>query len=221
MLLIIAAVIKSLLILTGIAQLAFPAFTKGQEATDNAGGLAASISYAALTLLSFVVFVITAVVFLMWLHRVCSNLPAFGHWKSGGYSPGWAVGSFFVPLGNLAMPYQAVKEIWQKSRPANSQSFSFSSSPPGFFPAWWGFWLTSNFALNIHFRMSKAEFRDARIIIGIIASALSITAAAFAIEVIKEIVRRQEETIAHVRPNEQFPVPPPPPIFDAAAGPTV
>jgi len=62
--------------------------------------------------------------------------------------------------------------------------------------------------------MNQAEFRDAKVITGIIASALSIAAAAFAIQVIKEIVQRQEETIEHVRPDEQFPPPPPPPIFD-------
>jgi len=128
-------VCSALLILAEVAQLGFPEFAAGQAFDDNPGGLAALLLYLAFTILRGVIFIITTVGFLMWLHRSSSNLPAFGYWKSQGYSPAWAVGSFFVPIANLFMPYKALKEIWQKSRPANSQSFSFSSSPPGFFPA--------------------------------------------------------------------------------------
>jgi hypothetical protein len=148
------ALISGLLVVVEVAQLAFPAFTEGQQLEDNPGGLASLFLYLALTLLGVAVFIATAILFLMWLHRCSTNLPAFGHWKSQGYSPAWTVGSFFVPIANLFVPYQATKEIWQKSLPANSDLFSFSTSPPGFFAAWWGFWLTSNFATNIHFRMS-------------------------------------------------------------------
>jgi len=215
-LLVIGAACSALIILAEIGQLLFPEFSEGQELTDNPGGFVALFSYGALTILGAVIFVLTVIAFLMWLHRSSSNLPEFGYWKSQGYSPGWAVGSFFVPIANLFMPYQAMKEIWKKSRPANSESLSFSNSPPGFFPAWWAFWLTSNFATNIHFRMSGAQApREAAIIVGIVSEVLSIAAAGFAIEVIKEIDRRQEETIRHISPAGHFPAPPPPPVFDA------
>ena len=208
------ALISGLLIVVEIAQLAFPAFTEGQELEDNPGGLASLFLYLALTFLGVAVFLATAIVFLMWLHRCSTNLPAFGHWKSAGYSPAWTVGSFFVPIANLFVPYQATKEIWQKSLPANSDMFSFSSSPPGFFPAWWGCWLVSNFATNIHFRMTGTqELRDAGIIVGIVSEVLSIAAAIFAIQVIREIGHRQEEAIREMGQVEQFPAPPPPPVF--------
>lgn len=216
-LLIAGAVISGLLIVAEIIQLAFPEFSEGQQVSDNAGGLLGLVLYSLLTILGALVFVATVIVFLMWLHRVSSNLPAFGYWRSQGYSPAWAIGSFFVPFVNLAVPYQAIKDIWQKSRPASSEPFSFSHSPPGFFPAWWGFWLASNFATNAHFRMSgNPGFRDAALIAGIISEMLSIPAAVFAIQVVRDIVKRQEQAIAHMRPNEQFPVPPPPPTFEQA-----
>ena len=211
--LIVGAVISALIVFAEIAQLAFPEFTNGQEGADNPGGMAALLSYSLLTLLRLGVFFITAIVFLMWLHRCSSNLKVFGYLRPV-YSPGWAVGSFFVPFANLVMPYQGVKEVWQKSRPANSESFSFSNSPPGFFPAWWAFWLAANVTTNIHFRMmGNQRARDVAIIVGIVSEVLSIAAAAFAVLVIKDIDRRQTETIQHMRP-EEFPVPPPPPVFD-------
>ncbi|MFC1995866.1 DUF4328 domain-containing protein [Chloroflexota bacterium] len=48
----------------------------------------------------FILFVITAVLFYMWIHRAHRNLPSLG--VSGlKYSPGWAVGGFFIPILNL------------------------------------------------------------------------------------------------------------------------
>ena len=129
-LLVIGAVCSALIILAEICQILFPEFTSGQELTDNPGGFAALTAYAGLTLLGFVIFVVTVIAFLIWLHRSSTNLTAFGYWKSQGYSPAWAVGSFFLPIVNLFVPYQATKEIWQKSKPSNSQSFSFSLRLP-------------------------------------------------------------------------------------------
>lgn len=221
-LLIAGAVISGLLIITEIIQMAFPEFAEGQRLADNTGGLIGLFLYSALTLLGLVVYLATIVVFLIWLHRVSSNQYAFGYWKSQGYSPAWAIGSFFVPFVNLVVPYQAIKDIWQKSRPAVSDSFSFDKSPPGFFPAWWGFWLASNFGTNAHFRMSQNPgFRDGALIMGIISEMLSIAAAAFAIQVINDIVKRQEQTIEHVKPNQQFPVPPLPPKFEPTGEQTI
>lgn len=210
----IGAGCSALIILAELGQILFPEFSAGQELADNPGGFAALLLYAGLTILGLVVFIATAIFFLMWLHRSSSNLTAFGYWKSQGYSPAWTVGSFFVPIVNLFVPYQTTKYVWQNSRPANSEPFSFPTSPPGFFPAWWGFWLASNFATNIHFRMSGEEIpRTATAMVGILSELLSIAAAGLAIEVIKEIDRRQEETIKHVLPAGHLPVPPPPPVF--------
>jgi uncharacterized protein DUF4328 len=217
-LLIAGAVVSALLILAELAQLLFSPYAEGEALETNPGGFAALFSYLALTFVGFLVFVATVVVFLMWVHRSSRNLASFG-WRSQGHSPSWAVGSYFVPIANLFMPYQAMKEIWLKSRPARSQPFSFSNSPPGILPAWWAFWLTSNFATNIHFRLSGGEVRELAIIFGILSELLSIAAAAFAIQVIKEITRRQEETILHVS-EEQFPMPPPPPVFQPSVAPT-
>ena len=56
------------------------------------------------------------IVFCMWTHRVARNLPALGGWGLK-YTPGWAVGWFFIPLANLVMPYFVAAEIWRESDP--------------------------------------------------------------------------------------------------------
>src|SRR5262249_44746752 len=54
----------------------------------------------------------TAVVFLMWLYRAYANLESFGVKDLENY-PGWAVGSFFVPVFNLGGPLVIVQELWR------------------------------------------------------------------------------------------------------------
>ena len=53
--------------------------------------------------------------FCLFMPRANRNARAFG--SSMSISPGWAAGWFFVPIANLWMPYQAMKEIWQGSDP--------------------------------------------------------------------------------------------------------
>ena len=55
----------------------------------------------------------TIVCWLMWQHRVTSNI-----WARGmriGTSPGWAVGWWFVPVANLFMPAIAVQNVYRAS----------------------------------------------------------------------------------------------------------
>jgi len=46
-----------------------------------------------------------AVTFLVWFHRVDKNLSALGG-RDLKYTPGWAMGGFFVPFLNLVRPSQ-------------------------------------------------------------------------------------------------------------------
>lgn len=52
-----------------------------------------------------------AIVFCIWLHRTLSN--ARDRYPMAGISPGWAVGSFFVPVAHLVLPYFQVRKGWR------------------------------------------------------------------------------------------------------------
>ena len=187
----------------------------GDGFEDNPVTLALGLLTLVLGIVQFVVYVTTVVVFLMWLYRVHENLAAFGVPRNQmQYSSAWAVGSFFIPFANLVIPYRAIKEVWQKSVPNYATMFS-AVSPPGFFAAWWGFWITGNIADNIYLRLSwrEAASTDVIEVIGVIGGVLGIVAALLAVKVVREIQRQQVESSRLIQARPSFEAPPAPPQF--------
>jgi hypothetical protein len=66
-------------------------------------------------LVAWLTFVAGAIAIPMWCHRAYRNLPALGAGVVR-FSPGWAAGSWFVPVLNLFRPYQVLRELWVQSR---------------------------------------------------------------------------------------------------------
>ena len=170
-------------------------------------------------LATFLVCGALVVAFLVWLYRAVRNVPALGNPKSGvEYSPGWAVGSFFVPFVNLVVPYRAVREVWEKSDPAVRTGDDFMFAQPSSAPlvlGWWLAWIASNVLSNIAWRLHDDVMSPGtlRFVAGVhITSHLSgIVAAALAIPVVRGIDRRQTERARHVTNVSHMP--PPPPVF--------
>ena len=220
-LLIAGAAAAGISLLAEALSLAFPPLTKDQEVGENMMGAGLALIIFLLGVLELIIYVTTVVFFLMWLYRSYNNLRAFNSRIPLDHSPGWAVGSFFVPFVNLAVPYRAVREVWQKSWPAE-ETLLYAPSPPATFPVWWTFWLLSSFAGNISMRLSFNENvpENAATIASIVASGLSIVAAAFAYLVVDAIDKRQEETSRKVNLEKPSGPPPPisfPPLSDAVA----
>lgn len=94
------------------------------------------------------------VLFCIWIYRANYNARQLGAAEMK-FTPGWAVGWYFIPILNLWKPYQAMKEIWKASaNPAHWQD-----EPRGsILPLWWTFFLISNWVSNLSFRLSlRAE----------------------------------------------------------------
>lgn len=86
------------------------------------------------------------VLLLVWLHRAYRNLHALGA-RQLSDSPGWAVGSFFIPLLNWYLPYRIVADIWIESDPrpsAPEQAGRRRARRALFVLIWWGAWLAAN-----------------------------------------------------------------------------
>lgn len=95
----------------------------GSEAWLLADPLAAAEAFAGveaggLALLA-VVFglsgIATAVVFVIWFHRVRQNAGVFAP-DTQTRTDGWAIGAWFIPLANLWIPRQIAVEVWRASR---------------------------------------------------------------------------------------------------------
>ncbi len=107
---------------------------------------------------------IAGTVFLMmWVHRSYRNLPALGA-RHLRFSPGWAVGYFFIPIVCFYRPYQAMADIWAGSAPEGGQDLAGgvsglrdgrqnqgASALVGF---WWAAWLVSMIAGQASFRIA-------------------------------------------------------------------
>jgi hypothetical protein len=105
----------------------------------------------AISFAQFAVFIVTAIVFLVWIHRANRNARALGA-EGMRFTPGWAVGWYFVPIMFLWKPFQAMREIWQASaQPGNWQHVQ---TPP-LLGWWWGLYLTSQVLSNIAYRVSE------------------------------------------------------------------
>ena len=211
-LLIVGAIAAGMSLLADALSLAFPPLTEDQELADNVTGAALMFITFLLAVVELVIYVATVVFFCMWLYRAYGNLRAFNPSQRLDYSPGWAVGSFFVPFVNLILPYRAVKEVWQKSVPPDELLLS-KPGPPASFPIWWLFWLLASIAGNISMRASFNEkvSESTAAMISIVAGALSIVAAFFAWLVVDAIDKRQQETSARINLGNFSGPPPPPP----------
>ena len=86
------------------------------------------------------IYIVTAISFAIWIVRAHKNLRALKIQRLS-YTPGWALGWFFVPFLNLIRPFQAMKELWQASHAGAEWSTSSSAKLVDF---WWCLWLINN-----------------------------------------------------------------------------
>jgi Domain of unknown function (DUF4328) len=201
-----------------VLELIWPGDLFGDGFEENPVTLVLGLLAVLLAIIQVVVYIATIVVFLMWLYRAHENLAAFGVPKHQmEYSSGWTVGSFFIPIVSLFIPYRAIKEVWRKSIPDYLAKSKFAElDPPGFFPLWWGFWIISNIIDQIYFRLSWRDDvpADASAILGTISGVLGIIAAVLAIKVVREIQQQQVESSRLIAAQPAFASPPAPPQFD-------
>jgi hypothetical protein len=96
-------------------------------------------SFSALLWLPSLIAQATIVIWLIWQHQATANLWARGY-QGLHIRPGWAVGWWFIPVANLAMPLVAMLELDRRStldgRPRKASAL---------LGWWWAAWLSSSF----------------------------------------------------------------------------
>ena len=85
-----------------------------------------------------------------WLF-VSSKINHLSEVKDLSFSPGWAVGWYFIPFANLVMPYRSLKETFKAS--FNTDDWK-NIEVPHDFPAWWTTWIIGNILTNASLRLS-------------------------------------------------------------------
>ncbi|MBT1189771.1 DUF4328 domain-containing protein [Streptomyces sp. CJ_13] len=94
----------------------------------------------------------TAVVFIIWFHRVRCNGQVFRP-DCFSRSAGWAIGGWFVPIGNLFIPYRTARETWEASTPYDPDGTHRRVSVAPVI-AWWLVFIASEFL----YRFASAQY---------------------------------------------------------------
>ncbi|MFD7082958.1 DUF4328 domain-containing protein [Streptomyces sp. NPDC059918] len=143
--------------------------------------------------LQVVILLATAVVFIVWFHRVRVN---GGIMRPEVFTQtrGWAIGGWFVPIGNLFLPYRTAKEIWTAStRFAPDGSLHGVSAAP--VNAWWAVWVLSAVSDRLFSTLyGRAEtpeaLRDASAV-GMVSDLLTVAAAVLAVVFVRKLTAMQ------------------------------
>ena len=176
--LILASAITTLITITvelwGISLL--DAFASGSVGADGLRAYdPASLGLAGLTGLLTIA---AGICWLIWQHRAASSVPP----ASLRRSPGWHVGSWFIPVVAWWFPFQNVKDIVRGSHAAVSG---------GVLGGWWALWLASGLTSAASARMTTAAESvpalTTAIGVSIVGDVLWIAAAVFAWVVVSRI----------------------------------
>jgi hypothetical protein len=88
-----------------------------------------------------VLFITTIVFWCVWQHHAQYNARQFAAGPPLQFTPGWAVGWWFIPIANLWKPFQAVRELWKASHGGDAWRVLRTWPTIGW---WWGIWIASN-----------------------------------------------------------------------------
>jgi len=162
----------------------------------------------------------TAVIFIMWLYRAHKNLQ-FLHPDLLEFSDAAAIGWWFAPIFALFRPFQVVREVWAESEPEfDPDALHLSANlhtAPGYMVAWWAAFIVMCFVGTFETMMTTnangltlSGFGQVIFVRGVITA----IAAGLAIWVVRATSERQDER--HSRLDRFVPVqlPPPPPTFE-------
>lgn len=140
----------------------------------------------------------TAVVFIIWFRRVRLNAEIFDA-SAHTMRPGWAVGGWFVPFGNLWFPYRVAAGVWTASARTRTDGGgrTVSRAP---LHLWWAAWVCwMLFGRYASGRYSSAvlpqEIADAATLV-VASDVVGIVAAVLALLFVRRLTRMQGERAA-------------------------
>ncbi|MFJ2865686.1 DUF4328 domain-containing protein [Kitasatospora sp. NPDC087314] len=156
---------------------------------------------------SIVVMLATAVVFILWFHRVRGNadlLVPNGH----RLGRGWTIGSWFTPIVLLWFPWQLMVDCWQASAPLDADGRRRTLSQR-VLVLWWSTWIGSllvgryaDSVLKSAYAAVDGNLEELRSAVRVEAAgaALRLVAAVAAIVVVHRLTAMQQARRADVNP---------------------
>jgi len=147
--------------------------------------------------------------FLAWFYRAYQNLYSTG--ANTLYAPGWALGSFLVPILNWIRPYRIMEEIWQENaemaNDPNTAEPLPKNQPTALLKWWWGCFVLAHIAVIFYLPKPVpsapiAFLAPTRNLFANASLLLSIFAAILATQVIQKISTLESKALARQRARE-------------------
>ena len=105
-----------------------------------------------IALVYVLIFIVTVIFFARWIYVANYNVRALGA-QGLRMTPAGAVGYFFVPIVNLWLPYQAMKDLWRASQ--NPLAWQTVKAGP-ILGIWWFLWIAVGLIDMIALRLSNS-----------------------------------------------------------------
>lgn len=136
-----------------------------------------------LGLVTFVAVIGSIIAFLRWLHLAVRQAAAMG--VEVGETPGWAVGYWFIPIGNLYKPYRVVRSLVGGFGGGAAVRATHLS-------LWWGLWIAGGIFSQLETRLTMQDGWDApessgARMLGIIADAMLLAGAMLCIGIVRNV----------------------------------
>ena len=141
--------------------------------------------------LTILVFLATAIVFVIWQWRSAKNNELLGRLRPR-FSPGWSIGGWFIPFANLVIPVRIFHDLWQGSDPSTRNFRDWHGLRR--WPVigwWWACYVLSGvlqYSVSGDTTLDDIQRADQ---VGVAARLFMAAAAVLAIVVVRTITRRQ------------------------------
>ena len=127
---------------------------------NNPGEVFVILLQALVLLLSVAANITWRILLMMWFYRAYANLQTRLPYRLS-YSPGMAVGFFFIPILNLFRPFQTMKELYDDTRELFERD---GLSDPtvlstGLVGWWWTVWIVSFIMSFVFLRIAPGDLK--------------------------------------------------------------
>ncbi len=139
--------------------------------------------------------ILTGIIFLKWIYRSYKNIQGFGA-QGLRFSPGWAVGYYFIPILSLIRPVQVMSEIWR----ASDDPRDWPKRPGSWLIAsWWTLFLVytgiTQVSLELAIQASTSDQWTLAAVLAILGDFFSIPLSLAALRLVTEVYRRQKTLV--------------------------
>lgn len=133
------------------------------------------------------------VVLIVFLFRASKNTELWDT-SQRTWTPGWAIGGWFIPLAFFVIPFLVVRDIWRRTPESSGQGRGPGPAPGFILVVWWVLFVIGRIGIRLGLSPHTLSEHRAEDWIHIVAAvALAISAAAL-IVIVRDLGRRQHAT---------------------------